>query len=934
MKSKARFLPFVLALALLTSLFVLSPATAATGSVTLSKSHITTPGGVVDITVEDEGANTGEVLNREIMGRDGDGNPVAYIVHDRVYDIDSRSLQFNTSLAPLLSATKKELGLDDDETDRNIGRNSSDVVLELVNANSYSTSTIAAWEALTRPARDSDQNAVEGKRHPRSLENAEGGVFVLRTSDDDTTGKYTVMEEISFSATYKSHDIQTVDVHVVSTQDTKGKTLSLEETGASTGVFKGSFVTADSTGLSDNTIAAIAGSLITVTYEDPDEDESFDRVTVETTPPDVAIISPDHDYSTQIRGVRLTAQVTDTEAKVVEKTITFHVSATDAGSGAPEPVGQGEQTNIAIDNGFRSEVQLQGVPAGVTNIEWWVTVEDGAGNSGESDRDPTTDDKERWTIRIDTQAPELEGAVTGENLNDDGEEVTDAAKADPTSVRAVFDEPVDGDSLQTTDFRVNDIIPADVSWSDKHPESAFLTVASMASDATPTVKVVGAVTDTAGNVTSGGLAATATDGIAPALSVEVDPTYDKEEVEIRVRSDEALLTLPTITINGSNADTGLSRLRLIAADHYMATYEATTDDPAIYNVEVSGKDTSANEASIGEDAHDADGATTFEIDSSLPAPTSITLPGHPPVEVGKDLNDDGDIDGISDDPYAITTGNPFITIEWDSENEYDGDTHKTVDFTGLTIGNDDVSHEIDTPVGDESGARTESGNVVFNVTKPTVNRLLISARGLALGEYEMAFNGADELGSKLKDPVKIKIKVVEPDPFAISLTPGWNLVSLPAEPQVSAINDVMGDHPASIVLTYDPTQTGAWLSASRGDDGMFAGSLENISARTAYWIFTDAFDALKVPVTRATGGGVSLLPTVNLVAGWNLLPVLDVSGGAAFGDDARSVSDYVDNVVRTYGYDASNDTFSQHSGMLQVGQGYWAYLSTATVLVP
>ena len=933
MKSKARFLPFVLALALLTSLFVLSPATAATGSVTLSKSHITTPGGVVDITVEDEGANTGVVLDRETMGRDGDGNPVAYIVHDRDYDVDSRSLQFNTSLAPLLSATKDELGLDDDETDRSIGRNSSDVVLELVNANSYSTSTIAAWEALTRPARDSDQNAVEGKRHPRSLENAEGGVFVLRTSDDDE-GKYTVMEDISFAVTYKSHDTQMVDVHVVSTQDTKGKTLSLEETGASTGVFKGSFVTADSSDDSANSIAAIAGSLITVTYEDPDEDESFDRVTVETTPPDVAIISPDHDYSTQIRGVRLTAQVTDTEAKVVEKTITFHVSATDAGSGAPEPVGQGEQTNIAIDNGFRSEVQLQGVPAGVTNIEWWVTVEDGAGNSGESDRDPTTDDKERWTIRIDTQAPELEGAVTGENLDDDGEEVTDPAKADPTSVRAVFDEPIDGDSLQTTDFRVNDIIPADVSWSDEHPESAFLTVASMASDATPTVKVVGAVTDTAGNVTSGGLAATATDGIAPALSVEVDPTYDKEEVEIRVRSDEALLTLPTITINGSNADTGLSRLRLIAADHYMATYEATTDTPSIYNVEVSGKDTSANEASIGKDAHDADGATTFEIDSSLPAPTSITLPGHDPIEVGKDLNDDGDIDGISDDPYAITTGNPFITIEWDSENEYDGDTHKTVDFTGLTIGNDDVSHEIDTPVGDESGARTESGNVVFNVTKPTVNRLLISARGLALGEYEMAFNGADELGSKLKDPVKIKIKVVEPDPFAISLTPGWNLVSLPAEPQVSAINDVMGDHPASIVLTYDPTQTGAWLSASRGDDGMFAGSLENISARTAYWIFTDAFDVLKVPVTRATGGGVSLLPTVNLVAGWNLLPVLDVSGGAAFGDDATSVGNYVDNVVRTYGYDASNDTFSQHSGMLQIGRGYWAYLSSATVLVP
>ena len=99
------------------------------------------------------------------------------------------------------------------------------------------------------------------------------------------------------------------------------------------------------------------------------------------------------------------------------------------------------------------------------------------------------------------------------------------------------------------------------------------------------------------------------------------------------------------------------------------------------------------------------------------------------------------------------------------------------------------------------------------MTKPTVNRLLISARGLALGEYTMTFNGADELGNVRDDDVKIKIKVVEPDPFEIKLTPGWNLVSLPAEPQMSGINDVVGaDHPASIVLTYDPTQPGAWLS--------------------------------------------------------------------------------------------------------------------------
>ena len=73
MKSKARFLPFVLALALLTSLFVLSPATAATGSVTLDKSHIKAPGGEVGIKVTDPGANFGTVVQNEAEGQDARG---------------------------------------------------------------------------------------------------------------------------------------------------------------------------------------------------------------------------------------------------------------------------------------------------------------------------------------------------------------------------------------------------------------------------------------------------------------------------------------------------------------------------------------------------------------------------------------------------------------------------------------------------------------------------------------------------------------------------------------------------------------------------------------------------------------------------------------------------------------------------------------------
>ena len=898
MKSKARFLPFVLALALLTSLFVLSHATAATGSVTLSKSHIKAPDGTVGITVNDPGANFGVVqpaeaegagmLSYEITAPDDASRTIA----------GNEAVRFRTGKSPILSSSASDLTGEGDTDDSNIGVDYRDVLLSVVIPEGTSeTSTRAimrAWEALT-----ADSTVGGDGRHPFSLENPQGGAFILRSANDVTVPAGGIM----FTATYKAPDMQEATVRVTSTQDTAGFDISLMETGADTGVFTGEFVTADASDSATNSIAAIAGSLITVTYEDPAGDESHDRVTVENTAPDVALISPDDGHSTQIRGVRLVAQVTDTEAKVAEDSITFNISATDAGTGSPEAVTLGDQTNIAIDNGFRSEVQLRDVPAGVTNISWTVSVEDGAGNMAESDP---------WTLRIDTQSPALVSAVTGQHLDADGAVVEDASSADSTSVRVVFDEDIDGDSLQAMDFRVNDIVPADVTSSGS---SAFLTVASMASDATPTVKVVGAVSDTAGNVTTSQPAVTATDGIAPTLMVEVDPAYATSEVEIRVRSDEALLTLPTISIadgDENDATSGLSRLTLIAADHYRATYSSS--DSSHFTIEASGKDTSANEASVGDVA--------FEIDSSLPGPASITLPGHGAIAG----------DAISDDAYGITTSNPFITIDWGSEgSEYTGDSHGGVDVTGLMIGD----HEVATPMGDSTGERTEAGDVVFNVTKPSENKLLISARGLALGTYAMSFNGEDGLGNALGDAVSISIEVKEPDPFSITLTPGWNLVSLPAEPQMSGINDVMGDHPASIVLTYDPTQPGAWLSASRSGAGEpFAGSLESISARTAYWIFTDAFDSLSVAVTRPTGGGVTLLPTVNLVAGWNLLPVLDVSGGAAFGDDASSVGDYVSGVVRTYAYNASSDTFSQHTGMLQVGHGYWAYLGSATVLVP
>ena len=146
MKSKARFLPFVLALTLLTSLFVLSPATAATGTVKLSKSFITTPGGELTITVEDEDLNFGVVQFDEALGQDPRGT-----AENTPYLIPAGSIarndavRFRTQLAPIKSSSDADLYPEDRRpdlypesgggpsgTDANIGEDYRDVILRVV----------------------------------------------------------------------------------------------------------------------------------------------------------------------------------------------------------------------------------------------------------------------------------------------------------------------------------------------------------------------------------------------------------------------------------------------------------------------------------------------------------------------------------------------------------------------------------------------------------------------------------------------------------------------------------------------------------------------------------------------------------------------------------------------------------------------------------
>jgi hypothetical protein len=965
-----------MALALLTSMFVFSPASAATGTVSLDKSFITTPGGTLTITLSDEDLNAGVVQVGETDGR---------ALHDPSITDDHAVPDVGVLIGEEFSVITGKGPILDANGDGAV--NFQDITVELVDGG---LGAPADLNNITLPGVDADGNAV---RHPFAVYSSNGIVVFRATA---------AVVAAELQLTYTAPDVQNATVKVASTQAAAGFDIVLVETGASTGTFTATFNTDATTGntidisggVAENainadldgdgvidgnnetstteallgidldgdgtlsaivtqtivaslipngstrpSIASVTGALITVTYDDSGTSRVANS-TVETTKPSITILAPSHETATRTQSTRLIAEVTDADSGVDDGTVNFVVFDANTSGGTPVAgVDIIARTVTSVPGGVRIEAQFHGVPQGENIIEWHVTATDKAGNTAVSDQDgDSTTPQANHQIRIDTVAPGLgtivagdrtiTGSITGHSLDSDNNEVVAADLADATFVRVIFNEALNQNSIQASDFRVGGAAPADVMWSSKHPESVFLKVPTRTADAKPVVELVGPIEDTALNAVPGGLTTTALDGIAPTVTITLSPSsrLGSGTVTIDMQSDEALLTAPEITMNGNELGSAvgggdLSGTSLIGANLFRATFTASTK-PMRFNVQIVSRDTSDNKRTAGTTkAEDAD-AISFEVDNALPAPIT-EFPGG--------------------DAGNVFTQNPFIVIEWASEaSEYGRANGKLFNTSTDPADYDTV---LDTKALVTITSITVDGNDVSgNMNRVNDGKFLLALRDVSLAEHVLTFTGQDVAGNTL-EVADTKFTVKERPPFAIAMTPGWNLVSLPADPKSGAINDVVpSGHSASIVITYDATEAGGWLTATRGDDGLFAGTLTEIKASRAYWIFTESFDAISVPLQVIGGGTTNLLPTINLVAGWNLLSVLDVSGTKAFGAEVSTPGGYIGTApARTYTYNAFADRFEQVTGTcpvgggegcVNVGVGYWVYMGGAKTLVP
>ena len=278
----------------------------------------------------------------------------------------------------------------------------------------------------------------------------------------------------------------------------------------------------------------------------------------------------------------------------------------------------------------------------------------------------------------------------------------------------------------------------------------------------------------------------------------------------------------------------------------------------------------------------------------------------------------------ADEDGNTQNSRPFIRIRFNDE-EYAGDTHTTVTVTSATLTDPDGNETV--LKGDEVDLLSSSDRKLYSYLPDS---------DLALGEYTITAVGKDAAGNSSGEKSG-KFKVEVRPAVSIPLNLGWNLISLPAAPDDTAIDTVINVEEVSQVLTYDPTVEGGWVAAVRVN-GAFEGGLTDIDATKSYLVYTTSVDPLKVDIPGLTQGDPVFPPTIQLYKGWNMVPASSLD--AAF--PKRDIDSYLTGVEwsRGYYYDTDGRLVGFIPGdeeddeLVEKGRGFLIYVTEDSILVP
>ena len=373
-----------------------------------------------------------------------------------------------------------------------------------------------------------------------------------------------------------------------------------------------------------------------------------------------------------------------------------------------------------------------------------------------------------------------------------------------------------------------------------------------------------------------------------------------------------------------------------------------------YNFHITGVDRSS-QANRGSEGVDPDEIVTdfFDSDGDVNVDDAVFFEGdtnlaNPNVRVSGEV--------VTDDEPEVEFRSPlFVEIDFTKNHmdEADCGSNKDSDHLMANCVNENSEYAEDN-FDDVVITMFELDGVDMTDSVKTTDdqTFLVSLENVSVGDHTFKIQAMDQAGNMLDDVLEIDFEVEDRSPFELRLNPGWNLVSLPGEPADSSIVSVFGSGvEVRTVYTYDPVVPGGWMVAVRETlDSDWQGDLTEISGQRGYWVLSDAIQDWEVSIPRLAGGAAGTgtpiqPPSIPLYAGWNLIPVTDVTGNELDGGATISANAYLQGLndgieaARVLGFNTIKNEWStidaeNTSSTLMIGSGYWVFVREATILVP
>ncbi|MEX0909748.1 MAG: YDG domain-containing protein [Candidatus Paceibacterota bacterium] len=415
-------------------------------------------------------------------------------------------------------------------------------------------------------------------------------------------------------------------------------------------------------------------------------------------------------------------------------------------------------------------------------------------------------------------------------------------------------------------------------YGEETPVATHITLSGL-TDGSHTVSVIGR--DAAGNYQEEGSATTATwtvDATAPVAPVISSIAGDDfinnaEKAAIIVIGTAEVNSTVDVSLTGGVTVTGSGTAD--ESGNYSISIDGTTLTDGTITASVTATDAVGNESNAGTGTATKD-VVAPSVTSKTPSVNAVGVA--PSSNITVTFNENV---SIEDGNVAITPGNPAKSVTFDTSTNV-----ATIDPA------DDLAN-----------------NTKFTITLTGVT----DTAGNALLGTDWSFTTAAS--------------------YSMTLTTGWNLISLPVVPTNTVASAVLGDlddaSKIQSVFTYDAIN-GEWLVYH--PDNPETSSFSTMTAGSGYWI--DYVDAASAPIA-GTGNlfleGNNTPPQKELAAGWNLIGYFQLENETSVTAD-NALSTVADQWTQLRTYNNTSKVFQSviAPDLMEPGQGFWIFMKSSS----